>query len=87
MSNYFKLILLGIIAFIAAMGIQFGRDLAYQVHAALIFVIASGMFVWVLRNTDEDVPMPDSTQPADPRPACREPPPTRDRPRRSRASR
>ena len=52
-SNYVKLIALGLITVFAAIGADWGRDLAYQVHALLIMVIAAGMFIWVLRNTDE----------------------------------
>ena len=53
--NYVKLILLGLVTLIAAMAASWGRDLAYQVHAFLIMVIGFGMFIWVLRNTDEPV--------------------------------
>jgi cytochrome c oxidase cbb3-type subunit 1 len=52
-SDYVKLIALALIAVFAAIGADWGRDLAYQVHAFLIMVIAAGMFIWVLRNTDE----------------------------------
>ncbi len=57
MGNYVKLILLGMIAIVAAIAVNWGRDLAYQVHAALIMLIAAGMFIWVLRNTDEAPPL------------------------------
>ncbi len=53
MLNYFKLAALGIIVLLAAMASNFARDLAYQVHAILIMLVASGMFIWVLRGTDE----------------------------------
>ena len=53
MLNYLKLAALGIIVLFAAMATNFARDLAYQVHAILIMLVASGMFVWVLRYTDE----------------------------------
>ena len=52
-SDYVKLIALALITVFAAIGADWGRDLAYQVHALLIMVIAAGMFIWVLRNTDE----------------------------------
>ena len=55
MGNYVKLILLGLITIVAALAVNWGRDLAYQVHAALIMVISAGMFIYVLRNTDEPV--------------------------------
>ena len=53
--NYVKLLVLSIVILFAAMGINFARDLAYQVHATLILFIAAGMFIWVLRRTDEPV--------------------------------
>ena len=51
--DYVKLILLGLVTLIAAIAASWGHDLAYQVHAFLIMVIAFAMFIWVLRNTDE----------------------------------
>jgi len=53
--NYIKLTLLGFLILFSAMAANWGHDLAYQVHALLIMLIASGMFIWVLRNTDEPV--------------------------------
>ena len=61
MSNYVKLVVLGIIALVAAMGANWARDLAYQVHAVLIMVIATVMFLWVLRQTDEPQPVYDTS--------------------------
>jgi cytochrome c oxidase cbb3-type subunit 1 len=55
--NYFKLVILGIIAIVAAMGMNWGHDLAYQVHAFIIMAVAAGMFVWVLRRIDEPAPV------------------------------
>ena len=43
MGNYVKLILLGVVAVVAAIAVNWGRDLAYQVHAFLIMVIAAGI--------------------------------------------
>ena len=54
--DYVKLILLGVITLIAAIASSWARDVAYQVHALLIMFIAFGMFIWVLRNTDEAAP-------------------------------
>jgi cytochrome c oxidase cbb3-type subunit 1 len=59
--EYIKLIALGLVALIAAMGANFAHDIAYQVHAALIMVIAAGMFVWVLRSIDEPPVVHDTT--------------------------
>lgn len=53
MLNYVKLIALALITLFAAMAASWGRDLAYQVHAVLIMLIGAGMFIWVLRQTDE----------------------------------
>ena len=51
--DYVKLILLGFVTVFAAIGASWARDLAYQVHAVIIMLVAAGMFIWVLRNTDE----------------------------------
>jgi cytochrome c oxidase cbb3-type subunit 1 len=51
--DYLKLILLGFITLGAALASSWAHDLAYQLHALLLMFIAFGMFVWVLRNTDE----------------------------------
>ena len=55
MSNYIKLIVLGVVTLIAMMGINFARDLAYQVHAAIIMVVAGGLLLHTLRQIDEPV--------------------------------
>ena len=58
MSNYIKLIVYGLVVVFAAIGSSYARDLAYQVHAILVMLIASGLFIWTLRNTDEpDIPV------------------------------
>ena len=64
--NYLKLVILALVALIAAMGASWARDIAYQVHALIIMSIAGGMFLWVLRHTDEpERPRPMSTGYAD----------------------
>ncbi|MEM6373095.1 MAG: cbb3-type cytochrome c oxidase subunit I, partial [Pseudomonadota bacterium] len=50
MLDYVKLIALGLVALLAAIAADWGHDLAYQVHAALIMVIAGVMFIWQLRQ-------------------------------------
>jgi cytochrome c oxidase cbb3-type subunit 1 len=60
MSNYIKLIVLGLITLFAMMAINFGRDLAYQVHAVIVMLVAGGMFIWTLRRTDEPVSASDA---------------------------
>lgn len=59
MGNYVKLILLGLIAFFALFAANQARDIAYLVNALTIALVAAGMFIWVLRNTDEDHPVVD----------------------------
>ena len=64
--NYLKLVILALVPLIAAMGASWARDIAYQVHALIIMSIAGGMFLWVLRHTDEpERPRPMSTGYAD----------------------
>ncbi|MCV6585892.1 MAG: cbb3-type cytochrome c oxidase subunit I, partial [Marinibacterium sp.] len=53
--NYVKLIVLGLITLLAMIAAGYARDLAYQVHALLIMLISGGLFLWVLRGTDEPV--------------------------------
>ena len=57
--NYLKLVALSFVVLFAAMAANWGHDLAYQVHALIIMAVAAGMFVWVLRNTDEPVALAD----------------------------
>ncbi len=64
--EYFKLTLLAFIALIAAIGADWGHDLAYRVHAFLIVGVSAGLFIWVLRNMEEQaVPAPAPTGYAD----------------------
>ncbi|MBV1903616.1 MAG: cbb3-type cytochrome c oxidase subunit I, partial [Marinosulfonomonas sp.] len=58
MWNYLKLIVLGLIALLAAIAANFGRDLPYQVHAIIIMLVAGGLFLWTVRRTDEPSPPP-----------------------------
>ncbi|MEO0862960.1 MAG: cbb3-type cytochrome c oxidase subunit I, partial [Pseudomonadota bacterium] len=53
MNDYLKLIALGLVALCAAIAANFARDLAYQMHALLIVLVAGGMFLWVLRGMEE----------------------------------
>ena len=50
MSNYLKLIVLGLLALFAMMAINFARDTAYLVHAVLILAVSVGLFIWILRR-------------------------------------
>lgn len=53
MWDYVKIVLLGLVALAAAIAANYARDLAYQVHAVLIMLIAGGMFLWQVRKVDE----------------------------------
>jgi len=56
MWDIFKVALCAIIALAAAIAAHFARDLAYQVHALLVMVIAAGLALWALRQTGEPRP-------------------------------
>ena len=56
MLNYIKLIVLGVVALFALIAANYARDVAYMVNALTIFLLAAGLFLWTLRNTDEPVP-------------------------------
>ena len=55
MSNYIKLIVLGLVAIFAMIAANNARDVAYMVHAIIILLVSVGLFIWTLRNTDEPV--------------------------------
>ncbi len=57
MWNTMKLVVLGLVALGAAIAANYGRDLAYQVHAIIIMLTAAGVFVWTLRRWDEPAPV------------------------------
>ena len=50
--EYLKLVVLALITLFAAIAADWGRDLAYSAHAALIMVVAGGLFLWELRRID-----------------------------------
>ena len=52
-----KLIILGIIALVAVYGAYQGKDLAYQIHAVIIFLVSTSLFVWELRRFDAPRPV------------------------------
>ncbi|MFY0623695.1 MAG: cytochrome-c oxidase, cbb3-type subunit I [Pelagimonas sp.] len=56
MTNYFKLIALGLVVIFSMLAASYARDVAYQVHAIIILLISAGMFLWTLRHTDEPAP-------------------------------
>ena len=53
MSNYIKLIALGLITLFAMIAANYARDLAYMVHATLIMVLAGTMFLLLVRRVGE----------------------------------
>ena len=53
MLDYVKILLLAAITLFAAFAAHMARDLAYELHALLVMVIAFGMFIWQVRRTDE----------------------------------
>jgi len=50
MSNYLKLIVLGLIALVAMMAINYSRDTAFMVHAIIVTVVSAGLFIRTLRR-------------------------------------
>jgi len=56
MTNYFKLIALGLVVIFSMLAASYARDVAYQVHAIIILLVSAGMFLWTLRHTDEPAP-------------------------------
>jgi cytochrome c oxidase cbb3-type subunit 1 len=55
MGNYVKLVVLGIITLLAAIAANWGRDVAYVVHAVIIMIVAGYLFLRTLRQTDEPI--------------------------------
>ncbi|MBI6630339.1 cytochrome-c oxidase, cbb3-type subunit I [Pontibaca salina] len=53
MSNYIKLVALGLITLFAMIAINHARDTAYLVHAIIVMLTAGGLFLYTLRQTDE----------------------------------
>ncbi|WP_083100626.1 cytochrome-c oxidase, cbb3-type subunit I [Pseudophaeobacter leonis] len=53
MSNYIKLIALGLVTLFAMIATNYARDLAYQVHAIIVMLVAGGLFLYTLRQTGE----------------------------------
>ncbi len=56
MSNYLKLIVLGVLTIFFMIAANFARDLAYQVHAVILMLVTGGLFLFTLRQTDEPQP-------------------------------
>lgn len=52
MFDGLKLGVLALIGMFALLAANFAHDIAYQVHAIIIFAIAAGMFIWTMRSSD-----------------------------------
>ncbi len=61
MWDTLKLTLLGLTALIAALAANWGHDIAYQVHALLIMLVAAGLFVWQVGQVGERRPVADAS--------------------------
>ena len=55
MSNYIKLVVLGLVTLFALIAASFGRDMAYQVNLMTFAIAAFITFIYTLRQTDEPV--------------------------------
>ncbi len=60
--DYLRLVLLGLVTLVAAIAADWGRDLAYSVHAAIVMLVAGGLFLWELRRADEPRPRADPSR-------------------------
>ena len=56
MQDAFKLGVLAVIGVLALIAANYAHDVAYQAHAIIVFLIASGMFVWTMRTAGEPAP-------------------------------
>ncbi|MEL7259396.1 MAG: cbb3-type cytochrome c oxidase subunit I, partial [Pseudomonadota bacterium] len=55
MAHYTKLIALGVATLFAMIAANYARDVAYQVHMIIFMLVAGGLFLWTVRQTDEPV--------------------------------
>ncbi len=53
MWDYVKIAALAVITLLAAIAASYARDIAYQVHAVIIMLVAGGLFLWQVRRADE----------------------------------
>ena len=58
MLYYIKLIVLALITLLAMIAANYGRDVAYQVHAVLIVLVSGGLFIWTLRRVGDTTSHP-----------------------------
>ncbi len=57
MGTAVKLALLGIVMVLAALGANWGHDVAYRVNALVVMVVAAVAFLWTM-GRDPSAPMP-----------------------------
>ena len=62
MINTIKLIVLGLITLGAMIAANYARDLAYMVQALVIVLVSGGLFLWVLRGTGDEKPVPSQSE-------------------------
>lgn len=58
MWDYIKLAVLGLIAVLAAIGVQYGWDLPYKVNAAVVMLAAAATFIVTVRGMERPKPIP-----------------------------
>ncbi len=52
MWDYIKLLVLGLITVLGALGVQYGMDLPYKVNAAVVMLAAAATFIYTLRGME-----------------------------------
>ncbi|MCB1368445.1 MAG: cbb3-type cytochrome c oxidase subunit I, partial [Rhodobacteraceae bacterium] len=60
MFNYLNLVVLAIITLLAALAANNAVDMAYQIHAIIVVLVAAGVFIYTLMHTN-DPPKPRAT--------------------------
>jgi len=62
MINMIKLIALGLVTLFAMIAANYARDLAYMVQAMIVMLVSGGLFLWVLRGTGDEKPVPSQNE-------------------------
>jgi len=53
MWDYTKLLVLGLVTVLAAIGVQYGFDLPYKINAAVVMLAAAATFIYTLRGMEQ----------------------------------
>ena len=53
MWNYIKISVLGLVTLLAAIAANYARDVPYMVHMIIVMLVAAGLFLWTVRQTEE----------------------------------